>query len=204
MDWRERIVVDPKILSGQPAVKGTGLAVAFVLDRLADGESEAELLSAHKELCADDIRACLRYASERVAPQKISAISGLIISRAIPYEAQAMLSKADERFRHYDYCEGSLLLWETVVWAIREVATRRDWPAGDERELEQAIEWLGDETKDYDEKLTLMGGFLNALAVRDNANGKWLHESDIEFFAELMPPFIERIFVAAETSTVPL
>ena len=71
MDWQERIVADPKILAGQPTVKGTNLAVAFVLDRLADGESEAELLKAHQGLCYDDIRACLRYASQRVAPQKV-------------------------------------------------------------------------------------------------------------------------------------
>lgn len=194
MNWQERIVVDPKILSGQPAVKGAGLAVAFVLDRLADGESEAELLRAHKELCADDIRACLRYASERVAPQKVSPISDITAGLSIPQEAQAMLAKADERFRHYDGCGGSRLLWQTVEWAIRNVAARRGWPAGTERELEQVLERLDAET---DEKHTLAGGFVLALAVRDNADGKWLHESDIEFFAELMPPFIQGIFVAS-------
>ena len=103
---------------------------------------------------------------------------------------------ADERFRHYDHCAGSRLLWETVVWAIRDVAARRGWAAGDERELEQVMERLDVAT---DEKHTLAAGFVLALSVRDNADGKWLHESDIDFFAALMPPLIENIFAAAGT-----
>ena len=196
MDWRERIVTDREILSGQPTVKGTGLAVAFILDRLADGESEAALLYAHQELCAEDIRACLRYASDRVAPTNVSPISDALSGLTLPHEAQEMLVKSDQLFKRYDYCAGSRILWETVVWAIQHVAAKRGWPAGDERELEQAMERLDAETG---EQRALAGGFINALAVRDNAEGKWLHESDIEFFAELMPPFIEDIFTAAES-----
>ena len=201
MDWQERIVTDREILSGQPTVKGTGLAVAFILDRLADGESEATLLSAHKELCSDDIRACLRYASERVAPRKVSPISDMIASESIPQEARAMLVKADERFRHYDYCEGSRLLWQAVEWSIRHVAAKRGWPAGDERELEQVVERVGDETGDYDEKLTMIGGLQNAQVLLDNAkhDGYVLSPDRTEFYASLAPPFIERVFAAANT-----
>ena len=194
MDWQERIVTDREILSGQPTVKGTGLAVAFILDRLADGKSETAILADHPQLSTADIRACLRYASERVAPQKVSPISDMINNKAIPSEARALLAKADDRFRHYDGCEGSRMLWQTVELAIRDIADQRGWPAGTERELEQVLERLDAET---DEKHTLAGGFVLALAVRDNADGKWLHESDIEFFAELMPPFIQGIFVAS-------
>ena len=199
MDWQERIVTDPEILAGQPTVKGTKLAVAFVLDRLADGESEAELLRAHKGLCSDDIRACLRYASQRVAPQKVSPISDLIASESIPQEARAMLAKADERLRYYDYCEGSRLLWQAVEWTVRHVAAKRGWPAGTERELEQVLERLGDETGDYDEKLTMVGGLQNAQALLDNAkhNGHILSPAKTEFYASLAPPFIERVFAAA-------
>ena len=174
------------------------MSVAFILDRLADGDGEANVLTDYPQLSADDIQACLRYASERVAPQKVSPISDMIASDAIPHEAQTMLAKADERFRHYDYCAGSRLLWETVEWAVRDVAAKRGWPAGEEREREQVLEWLDAET---DGKHTLAGGFILALTVRDNADGYWLHESDIGFFAELMLPFIEGIFVAAATTT---
>ena len=199
MDWQERIVSDPDILGGQPAIKGTRLAVAFILDRLADGESEAALLRAHQGLCSEDVRACLRYASQRIAPQKVSAISGLIAGRAIPHAAQAMLSKADERFQRYDYCGGSRALWETVEWSIKHVAAKRGWPCGSERELELVVERLGDETGDYDEKLTLIGGLQNAQALLDNAkhDGQCLSPSQTEFYAGLAPPFIERIFAAA-------
>jgi len=44
MNWQERIVADPKVLAGKPAIKGTRLAVEFILDLLAEGWSEAEIL----------------------------------------------------------------------------------------------------------------------------------------------------------------
>ena len=196
MDWQERIVADPKILAGQPTVKGTNLAVAFVLDRLADGESEAELLRAHKGLCSDDIRACLRYASQRVAPQKVSPISDLIAGLSIPDEAQALLAKADERFRHYDYCAGSLLLWQTAEWAVKDFAIPRGWPVNNEEQLEQAVEWLDKRT---DEKHNLLGGFMNALVFQDNANhdGHILSPDSVEMYAPLVPRFIEDLVTAA-------
>ena len=198
MDWQERIVTDREILSGQPTVKGTGLAVAFILDRLADGESEAALLSAHKELCSDDVRACLRYASERVAPQKVSPISDMIASESIPQEVRAMLVKADERFRYYDYCEGSRLLWQAVEWTVKDFAIPRGWPVKDEEQLEQAIEWLDKRT---DEKHNLVGDFLNALMFQDNANhdGQILSPDAVDMYAPLVPRFIEDLFAATDS-----
>ena len=44
MSWQERIVIDPDILVGKPVVKGTRLAVEFIVDLLAQGWSEAEIL----------------------------------------------------------------------------------------------------------------------------------------------------------------
>jgi uncharacterized protein (DUF433 family) len=43
MNWQERIVADPKVLAGKPVIKGTRLAVEFILDLLAGGWSEAEI-----------------------------------------------------------------------------------------------------------------------------------------------------------------
>lgn len=63
MDWPARIVLDPEILDGKPIVKGTRLAVEFVLDLLAQGWSEADILTNYPGLTVDDIRACLAYAS---------------------------------------------------------------------------------------------------------------------------------------------
>ena len=44
MPWKERIHMDPSILVGKPIVKGTRLAVEFVIDLLAQGWTEAQIL----------------------------------------------------------------------------------------------------------------------------------------------------------------
>jgi uncharacterized protein (DUF433 family) len=77
MDWQERIAIDPDILVGKPVIKGTRLAVEFIVDLLAQGWSEAELLANYPGLTAEDILACLAYASailraEKVYPLKLS------------------------------------------------------------------------------------------------------------------------------------
>ena len=59
----ERIVVDPEILAGKPVIRGTRLAVEFVLELLAAGRSESELLADYPGLTREDILACLSYAS---------------------------------------------------------------------------------------------------------------------------------------------
>lgn len=73
MQWQERIVVDPQILVGKPVVKGTRLAVEFIVELLAQGWSEATILENYPGLTRADIQACLAYASavlrtERVYP----------------------------------------------------------------------------------------------------------------------------------------
>ena len=59
----ERIVVDPQVLAGKPVIRGTRLAVEFILELLAAGQSENELLANYPGLTRDDILACLSYAS---------------------------------------------------------------------------------------------------------------------------------------------
>lgn len=66
----QRIVLDPAILAGKPIVKGTRLTVEFIVERLADGWTEQELLDGCPGLTAEDIRACLHYASERLREDK--------------------------------------------------------------------------------------------------------------------------------------
>jgi uncharacterized protein (DUF433 family) len=63
MSWPDRIVIAPEILAGKPVVRGTRLAAEFILDLLAAGESEADILSNYPGLTHDDILACLAYAS---------------------------------------------------------------------------------------------------------------------------------------------
>ncbi len=63
MAWPDRIVIDPEILVGKPVVRGTRLAVEFILDLLAAGEQEGDILANYPGLTREDIRACLAYAS---------------------------------------------------------------------------------------------------------------------------------------------
>lgn len=63
MNFSERIVVDPNILAGKPVIRGTRLALEFILDLLSAGQSEAEILANYPGLTKDDILACYSYAS---------------------------------------------------------------------------------------------------------------------------------------------
>jgi uncharacterized protein (DUF433 family) len=62
MRWPERISVDPDILAGKPVIRGTRLAVEFILELLAAGRPESEILSDYPGLTREDILACLAYA----------------------------------------------------------------------------------------------------------------------------------------------
>jgi uncharacterized protein (DUF433 family) len=65
MEWKDRIVLDPGIRSGKPCVRGTRITVYDVLEYLAGGMSEAEILGDFPDLARDDIRACLAFAADR-------------------------------------------------------------------------------------------------------------------------------------------
>jgi uncharacterized protein (DUF433 family) len=65
VNYRERIEIDSNIRSGKPVVKGTRITVFDVLDYLAGGMSEGEVLKDFPQLTQDDIRACLSYAADR-------------------------------------------------------------------------------------------------------------------------------------------
>ena len=65
MDWKERIQIDPSVRSGKPCVKGTRITVFDVLEYLAGGMTNDRILADFPSLTADDIRACLSFASAR-------------------------------------------------------------------------------------------------------------------------------------------
>jgi uncharacterized protein (DUF433 family) len=69
--WEDRIIVDPKILVGKPVIKGTRLAVDFILDLLAQGWSHEEILRNYPGLTAEDIHACLAYARDMLRSEKV-------------------------------------------------------------------------------------------------------------------------------------
>lgn len=65
MDWQSRITVTPGVRSGKPCVKGTRITVYDVLEYLAGGMREDEILADFPDLTLDDIRACLAFAASR-------------------------------------------------------------------------------------------------------------------------------------------
>jgi len=71
MDWKERIVIDPGILVGKPVIKGTRLAVEFIIELLAQGWAEEDILQNYPGITRQDIQACLAYASEILRVEKV-------------------------------------------------------------------------------------------------------------------------------------
>ena len=63
MPWPERILVDSEILAGKPVIRGTRIAVELILELLAAGQAEREILANYPGLAREDILACLSYAS---------------------------------------------------------------------------------------------------------------------------------------------
>ncbi len=60
----ERIVLDPKVMAGKPVIRGTRLTVDFILNLLANGTTEREILEEYQGLTEEDIRACLLFATK--------------------------------------------------------------------------------------------------------------------------------------------
>jgi uncharacterized protein (DUF433 family) len=71
MTWQERIVIDPDILVGKPVIKGTRLAVGFIIDLLAQGWTEEDILRNYPGLAHEDVQACLGYASAVLRSEKV-------------------------------------------------------------------------------------------------------------------------------------
>jgi uncharacterized protein (DUF433 family) len=62
--FMDRITSNPNILGGKPIIRGTRISVEFVLELLASGMSEEEILSDYPHLTQEDIRACLQFAAD--------------------------------------------------------------------------------------------------------------------------------------------
>jgi uncharacterized protein (DUF433 family) len=65
MDYANIITIDPARRSGKPCIRKTRITVYDVLDYLASGMSEAEILADFPELNTADLRACLAFAADR-------------------------------------------------------------------------------------------------------------------------------------------
>jgi uncharacterized protein (DUF433 family) len=65
MDYRRVITIEPGKRGGKPCIRGLRITVYDVLDYLASGMSEAQILRDFPDLTTDDLRACLAFAADR-------------------------------------------------------------------------------------------------------------------------------------------
>jgi uncharacterized protein (DUF433 family) len=79
MDYRDIITIEPGKRSGKPSIRGMRITVQDVLEYLAGGMSEEEILGDFPELTREDIRACLAFAANRerqlAIPQQYEVIA---------------------------------------------------------------------------------------------------------------------------------
>ncbi|MBI3095674.1 MAG: DUF433 domain-containing protein [Rhodocyclales bacterium] len=59
MDWKDRIVATPDTLVGKPRIKGTRISVELILDRLADGWTQDDILTSYPHITPEDIQTAL-------------------------------------------------------------------------------------------------------------------------------------------------
>ena len=65
MSYLERIRIDPAVRSGKPIIRGTRIAVYDILEYLASGMSQEEILADFPDLSPEDVRAALLFAADR-------------------------------------------------------------------------------------------------------------------------------------------
>ncbi len=73
MNYREKISSDYNVMLGKPVIKGTRITVEIVLQKLSEGMSIDELLTAYPHLEKDDIMACLSYSADILSREEIIA-----------------------------------------------------------------------------------------------------------------------------------
>lgn len=70
-----RITIDPERTSGVPCIRGLRIPVATVIDMVADGMTEPEILQAYPDLESADIREALHFAAEAVRERELPLLS---------------------------------------------------------------------------------------------------------------------------------
>jgi uncharacterized protein (DUF433 family) len=66
-----RIEINPQLMMGKPVIRGTRITVELILRKLAEGETEAELLEDYPHLAPEDIRAAIAYGAASVAHEEV-------------------------------------------------------------------------------------------------------------------------------------
>ena len=71
MDWHDYIEQRPDVMLGKPVIKDTRLTVELILEELAEGASEADLLEAHPRLRSEHLKAALAFAAASLSSEAV-------------------------------------------------------------------------------------------------------------------------------------
>jgi len=71
MEPMERITIDSEVMVGKPVIKGTRITVQLIVQLLANGATETEILNDYPDLKKEDIKAALLYASECLGREEV-------------------------------------------------------------------------------------------------------------------------------------
>ena len=75
MNWQDRITSDAGVLGGKPVIKGTRLAVEKVVELMAVGWSEGQIMENYPGVTHEDVAACLFYASEVLKSERVISLA---------------------------------------------------------------------------------------------------------------------------------
>lgn len=75
MKWQDHIEINPRVLVGKPIIKGTRIAVEFVIDLLGRGWSVEQVLREYDHLSHEDIQACFAYAGETLKSERVYLVT---------------------------------------------------------------------------------------------------------------------------------
>jgi uncharacterized protein (DUF433 family) len=73
----DRITMNPDVLGGKPVIRGTRLSVEFIVGLLAQGWSVDDVLKEYNHLASQDVQACLAYAHQLLADEKLYPVPAL-------------------------------------------------------------------------------------------------------------------------------
>jgi uncharacterized protein (DUF433 family) len=76
INWRDHVEIRPEVLVGKPVIKGTRLAVELMLDLLAAGCTEAQILDNYPGLTREQLQACVAYAADVIRSERVLPLVG--------------------------------------------------------------------------------------------------------------------------------
>ncbi|MEO8149660.1 MAG: DUF433 domain-containing protein [Bacteroidia bacterium] len=67
MNYKDRIIANPKVMLGKPVIKGTRITVELILTKLSDDDTVEGILKSYPHITRADIMACIAYAADVIS-----------------------------------------------------------------------------------------------------------------------------------------